>query len=76
MSSFPDEVLTLRTVAELDVAAASGIVVRGDRLYVVADDELSLAVYTFAGARADSVLLLAGSLPDDPVARKAAKPDF
>jgi hypothetical protein len=68
--------LSIRTIASLDIAAASGIAVRDDLLYVVADDELVLPVYTFAGERVGSIPLVSGSLPDDPVARKAAKPDF
>jgi hypothetical protein len=60
----------------LELAAASGIVVRGDRLYIVADDELDLGVYDLAGQPLGKVPLLPGPLPVEPAARKAAKPDF
>jgi hypothetical protein len=63
-------------IAELDVAAASGIVCIGQRLYVIADDLLTLAVYDLQGVRRQSVRLLAGELPDDHAARKSVKPDF
>jgi hypothetical protein len=68
--------LPLRTLAVLDVSAASGIVARGDRLYVIADDELQLAVYDRAGVRQSSVVLLPGQLPESASERKAQKPDF
>jgi hypothetical protein len=70
------ETLQLRTLAQLDVAAASGIALRDASLYVIADDELDLAVYSCGGVRTQSILLRAGTLPIDPVERKAAKPDF
>lgn len=61
------------------LSAASGLVRLGDRLYVVADDELHLGVLDLA-APADAPLRLlplrAGVLPGEPAARKAAKPDL
>lgn len=68
--------LELQTIASLDLAAASGIALRAGQLYVVADDELELAVYTRAGLRTASIPLRAGALPLDPLQRKASKPDF
>jgi hypothetical protein len=65
-----------RLVAHLDVAAASGIAVRGDALYVLADDELELRVYDRTGTRRSIHVLLEGTLPEQEAARKAAKPDF
>jgi hypothetical protein len=63
-------------LASLDLAAASGIALRGDSLYVIADDELDLAVYTQQGLRTGSIPLQGGALPDDDTERKAYKPDF
>lgn len=59
------------------VSAASGIVVAGDRLYVIADDELHLGVFDLA-ERHDGgwVRIFAGDLPDEAPARKALKPDL
>lgn len=53
------------------------MVVIGNLLYVVADDELHLGVFdlgTTSGGRL--VRLLDGDLPGDPGERKAVKPDF
>lgn len=58
------------------VSAASGLVRLGQRLYVVADDEHQLALFDAAGGTGSLHLLFAGELPDDPKARKAAKPDL
>jgi hypothetical protein len=74
-------VLTTRRLATLDVSAASGLVQVGDRWYVIADDELSLAVYDGAPAAArpaGHVPLFADRppLPAEHAARKAAKPDL
>jgi hypothetical protein len=68
--------LRLRIVASLDLAAASGIALRADSLYVIADDELDLAVYTQQGLRTGSISLQSGVLPEDGAERKAHKPDF
>jgi hypothetical protein len=68
--------LHLQTLADLDVAAASGIALRDGKLYVIADDRLELAVYSQRGARIDSIALRSGALPDDAAARKRAKPDY
>ena len=59
------------------VSAASGMVLADDRLCVVADDGLSLAVFAPGGAAPGRLVpLLAGDLPRDPAARKRVKPDF
>jgi hypothetical protein len=59
------------------LAAASGLVRRGDWLHVIADDELHLGLFPAEGSAPGHLLrLLPGTLPPDPAARKAAKPDF
>jgi len=58
------------------VAAASGVVRMGRFLYVVADDEVQLAVFEEDASRGRWVALLEGQLSADPAARKAEKPDF
>lgn len=77
------EVRVVRTLSvETDAApghlsAASGLVQMGQRLFVVADDEHTLAVFDFSGERAGRLhRLFDGELPDKPKARKAAKPDL
>ncbi|MEO8486558.1 MAG: hypothetical protein ABI585_09500 [Betaproteobacteria bacterium] len=61
----------------LHIAAASGLVSVGDRLYVVADDELHLGVFDRTGRRpGELVRIRAGTLPRRKRARKRAKPDF
>jgi hypothetical protein len=59
------------------LSAASGMVVAGDFLYVIADDELHLGVFD-ARAQGEGrlVRIFPGELPDDPALRKAAKPDL
>ncbi|WP_046658459.1 DUF6929 family protein [Lysobacter capsici] len=59
------------------LSAASGIVVVGDVLYAIADDELHLGVFDLAGRHdAGWVRIFPGELPDDAAARKALKPDL
>lgn len=59
------------------VAAASGLVRRGGRLYVVADDEVALAVFDQDGRGPGRLLLLEqADLPLDEAERKARKPDL
>jgi hypothetical protein len=59
------------------ISAASGIVVAGHLLYVVADDEHHLGVFEVDGqCEGELVRIFPGDLPHDPVARKAAKPDL
>lgn len=65
-----------RGVAHL--SAASGLVQVGERLVVVADDELHLGVFDASAVDAPGTLvrLFAGELPHDKGARKKAKPDL
>ena len=59
------------------LAAASGLVRRGSRLFVVADDEFGLAVFDARDPRGGRLLPLSDEeLPLDPKERKAAKPDL
>ena len=59
------------------ISAASGMVVVGAFLYVVADDELHLGVFDISGAEAgDLVRLFPGDLPGPSAERKALKPDL
>jgi hypothetical protein len=58
------------------LSAASGLVQRGGRLYVIADDEHHLAVLDAASCAGTWLRLFDGELPEAPAARKAAKPDL
>jgi hypothetical protein len=59
------------------VSAASGVVQRGDFVYVIGDDELFLAVFEIAGGAPGRLeRVFRGELPADGDARKAAKPDL
>jgi len=59
------------------VSAASGLVCVGDYLYVVADDEHHLAVFSRHDLSAGTLLpLFAGELPLEHKARKKQKPDL
>ncbi len=58
------------------LSAASGLVQRQGRLYIVADDEHHLAVLDAASCSGHWLRLFDGELPDAPAARKAAKPDL
>ncbi|HET8939996.1 MAG TPA: hypothetical protein VFN67_41430 [Polyangiales bacterium] len=73
MAELPKRV---QLIAQLDLAAASGIVCLEQSLYVIADDLLTLAVYDLRGVRTQNISLLPGELPDEHAARKAQKPDF
>jgi hypothetical protein len=68
--------LGLQKIADLDISAASGLVALSDRLCAVADDELFLASYDFAGEPLSRVPLFAGELPETHAERKAHKPDL
>lgn len=77
------EVRVVRTLSvETDAAlghlsAASSLVRVGQWLFVVADDEHTLAVFDATGERAGRLhRLFDGELPGKPKARKAAKPDL
>jgi hypothetical protein len=59
------------------VASASGVVRRGDFVYVIGDDLLQVAVFSVAGARAGTLTqAFPGDLPDDQKRRKQEKPDL
>ncbi len=58
-------------------SAASGMVVAGNFLYVIADDGLHLGVFDIRTPDDGGLVrILPGELPDDPALRKAAKPDL
>lgn len=59
------------------LSAASGLVLAGERLFVVADDEYQLAEFEASGDQPGRWhRLFDGELPDAHKARKAAKPDL
>jgi hypothetical protein len=59
------------------VASASGVVRRGDFVYVIGDDLLQVAIFELtAGSPGDLRKALAGDLPDDQGERKKEKPDL
>ena len=59
------------------VAAASGVVRRAEYVYVIADDELDLAVFDASSdAPGRLVPALSGELPSEHEARSKAKPDL
>jgi hypothetical protein len=74
--------LTLRNAPQSDrdahLSAASGLVRSGDHLYVVADDENHLGVFSAINHATPGALVrvLRGDLPDGLKKRKAAKADF
>jgi Family of unknown function (DUF6929) len=80
--------LRLQTVRELDLAepaagghahlsAASGVVRRGNFLYVIGDDQLDLAVFTRSSDQPGRLVpLFEGELPDEERERGAQKPDL
>lgn len=61
----------------LFISAASGLVLVGKWLYVIADDEMHLGVFPANGTAPGTLLrLLPGKLPAAPKKRKALKADF
>jgi hypothetical protein len=59
------------------LSAASGLVIRGGYFYCVGDDDLGLFKLPIHLQSSElRVPLLAGGLPDEPKARKTAKPDW
>src|SRR5215213_4215790 len=90
-SATPEELppLELRKLRELDVeepsgrgrpahlSAASGVVRRGDFVYVIGDDELHLGVFQLSSSAPGRLTrVLAGDLPDDHGERSSTKPDL
>ncbi|MES2526227.1 MAG: hypothetical protein V4598_04045 [Bdellovibrionota bacterium] len=62
-------------VCELPVSAASGLVICGDKFFIISDDELSLLSGDFSGNYVFTSLW-EHELPDDPKLRKKLKPDL
>ena len=79
LSLAPVRTLDLTEPARADgprwISAASGLVRQGERLFVVADDGLHLAVFD-PGRPGRLLRLVEGSLPADAAERKRRKPDF
>jgi hypothetical protein len=65
-----------RKIADLDISAASGLVVQDGRAWVVADDELALHAYDLGGRPVERIPLFAGDLPIEAGPRKRRKPDI
>jgi hypothetical protein len=76
MVALADMTIALELLATLEVAAASGCVVRGDEIFVIGDDDCELHRYDLAGRPRGRSRLFADELPVDAGARKAAKPDL
>ena len=65
--------ITAQVIRSLPLSAASGLVIQGQYFYVVADDALHLGVFRLDDADYFQPLrLLAGELPAEKKARKAA----
>ena len=90
-SATPEDLppLELRKLRDLEVrepagpgrpshmSAASGVVRRGDFVYVIGDDELHLGVFEVSsGEPGQLVRVLSGELPDDHGERSKQKPDL
>ena len=90
-SATPEDLppLELRKLRDLEVrepagpgrpshlSAASGVVRRGDFVYVIGDDELHLGVFEVSsGEPGHLVRVLSGELPDDHGERSKHKPDL
>lgn len=66
-----------QVIRSLPLSAASGLVIHGQRFFVVADDDLHLSMFRLDDADYFQALrLFTGELPVEKKARKAAKPDF
>jgi hypothetical protein len=64
-------------IGPLHISAASGLVCVGTTMYVVADDELHLGVFSTAESEpGDLIRLFDGALPDVKAERKRRKPDL
>ncbi len=62
-------------VCELPVSAASGLVITGDKFFIISDDELSLLAGDLSG-NYKFTKLWEHELPEDPKLRKKLKPDL
>lgn len=63
--------------SSVGIRAASGLVKRGPNFFVIADDDLSLAVFQIEeDANIDFVPLVPGILPENKDERKKLKPDW
>lgn len=62
-------------VCELPVSAASGLVIMGDKFFIISDDELSLLSGDFSG-NFQMTKIWEHELPEDPKLRKKLKPDL
>ena len=71
------QLLLSNTSTQPHLSAASGMWIVDQTLYVVADDELVMGVFSLLDQRPGAVLtIIPGDLPADAKQRKAAKPDF
>jgi len=62
---------------ESQIAAASGVVRRGDFAYVIGDDELDLGVFSISSPEPGELRrVLSGDLPEDDAERKKEKADL
>ncbi len=69
--------LNISKLRDLPLSAASGLVKVDKKIFVVADDELSLSSYSLEDLNFNEVLqLLPGILPDKHKERKKQKPDW
>ncbi len=62
-------------VCELPVSAASGLVICGEKFFIISDDELTLLSGDFSG-QYQFTKLWEHELPEDPKLRKKLKPDL
>ncbi len=68
--------IELEQVGRLTVSAASACVVRQGRLYVVADDDVTLRSFALDASPLEVVSLFPDAMPADEKARKKVKPDL
>lgn len=71
------ELLLNNTTIQPHLSAASGMWIVNQTLYVVADDQLQLGVFSLLDTEPGTTLnIIPGVLPTDAKQRKAVKPDF
>jgi hypothetical protein len=58
------------------VSAASGLVVKGEKIFIVSDDERSLYTFSKTEKTLEPFTLIEGALPSKKEERKKLKPDF